>query len=120
MTILTRPQLVLKSLQADGQDMTHMSVEITKTATMSYGSLLKADAEEATAAELADGAWDVSYIIDDLKVEDLEVGDTMLARCVSQPQFLILRGELIKLGDTPLDAGELALYVAGAKPVEIQ
>ncbi|CAH9011811.1 putative head decoration protein [Vibrio phage 501E54-1] len=118
MATLSRPQLVLRAIAEAWA--THTSVSVTKTATMSFGTILKADGTEATAAELAGGAYDVGFIIDDAKIADVEVGDTFLARCVSRPEWTVLRGVELKLGATALDAGELALFVAGSKPVDVQ
>lgn len=122
MTTLSRPQLVLKSLQEDGQDLTHTTLQVIKTATMTYGTILKADFTEATATELAEGTWDAPYVIDDYRLldTDVAVGDELTIRAVSQPEFLILRESQLKLGATVLSAPELVLYKAGAKPVDTQ
>ncbi|CAH9011705.1 putative head stabilization/decoration protein [Vibrio phage 424E50-1] len=118
MATLSRPQLVLRAIAEAWA--THTSLEVTKTATMSFGTLLKADGTEATAAELVDGAYDVGFIIDDAKIADVADGSTLLARCVSRPEWTVLRGEELKLGATALSAAELALFVAGSMPVDVQ
>ncbi len=65
MTTFTRPQVVANSLQGLGStdDMTHTSVAITTTATMTQGSVL-----DAAGAEVADvaGAANGVFVIDDL------------------------------------------------------
>lgn len=122
MATLSRPQLVLKSLQEDRQDLTHETIQVTKTATMSFGTLLKADRTEATATELAELTYDIGYIIDDYQLLDttVEVGTELTVSAVRHPEWISFRGEYLKLGATALDAGELALFVAGSKPAEIQ
>lgn len=118
MATLSRPQLVLRAIAEAWA--THTSLEVTKTATMSFGTILKADGTEATATELASGTYDVGYIIDDAYISEIAVGETYLARVVSRPEWTVLRGAELKLGATALDAGELALFVAGSKPVDVQ
>ena len=122
MATLSRPQLVLKSLQEGRQDLTHETIQVTKTATMSFGTLLKADFTEATATELAELTYDIGYIIDDYQLLDttVAVGDELTVSAVRHPEWISFRGEYLKLGATALDAGELALFVAGSKPAEIQ
>lgn len=122
MATLSRPQLVLKTLQEDGQDLTHTTLQVTTTATMTYGTILKADFTEASATELAEATFDAPYVIDDYRLldETVTVGDVLTIRALSQPQFCILRESQLKLGSTVLSAGELALYIAGAKPVDTQ
>lgn len=122
MATLSRPQLVLKSLQEDRQDLTHETIQVTKTDTMSFGTLLKADRTEATATELAEVTYDIGYIIDDYQLLDttVAVGTELTVSAVRHPEWISFRGEYLKLGATALDAGELALFVAGSKPAEIQ
>ncbi len=123
MATFLRPQLVLKSLQADGkQDLTHETLQVTKTATMSFGTLLKADFTEAAATELATATWDVAYVIDDYQLLDTTIatGDVLTVSAIRRPEWLSLRGDQLKLGATALSAGELTLYIAGAKPAEVQ
>lgn len=122
MATLSRPQLVLDTLQHDGQDLTHTTLQVVKTDTMTYGTILKADFTEATATELAEGTWDAPYVVDDYRLLDTDVvtGDELTIRALSQPQFTVLRESQLKLGSTALDAGELALYKAGANPIDTQ
>jgi len=122
MATLTRPQLVLDTIQHDGQDLTHTTLQVVKTATMTYGTILKADGTEATATDLAELTWDAPYVIDDYRLLDSTVAtnDELTIRALSQPQFTVLRESQLKLGGTALDAGELALYKAGAKPIDTQ
>lgn len=122
MATLSRPQLVLKSIQEDGQDLTHTTLQVTKTATMTYGTILKADFTEASATELASATFDAPYVIDDYRLldEDVKTGDKLTVRAVSGPQFLILRSSLLKLGSTALDTAEVALYVAGSNVIDVQ
>ena len=122
MATLSRPQLVLKSIQEDGQDLTHTTLQVVKTATMTYGTILKADFTEATATELSSGTWDAPYVIDDYRLldETVATNDELTIRAVSQPQFLVLRESQLKLGSTVLSVGELADYIAGANPIDTQ
>ena len=122
MTTLTRPQLVLNTIQYDGQGLTHTTLQVTKTATMTYGTILKADFTEATATELAEVTWDAPYVIDDYRLldETVATNDELTIRALSQPQFTVLRESQLKLGATVLSAGELVLYKAGANPIDTQ
>lgn len=118
MATLSRPQLVLRAIAEAWA--THSSLEVTKTATMSFGTILKADGTEATATELAEATYDVGFIIDDAAIAEVDTGDTFLARVVKNPEWIVFRGDELKLGATALDASELALFVAGSKPVDVQ
>ena len=120
MATLTRPQLVLKSLQSDGQYATHKTQEVTKTATMTYGTLLKADLTEATATDLASGTYDIGFIIDDASIDEAATGAVVTVSCVSRPEWLIFRGSELKLGSTALTAPQIVLFEAGSNPIEVQ
>lgn len=122
MATLSRPQLVLKSMQEDGQDLTHTTLQVTYTGDEAYGTLLKADGTVATATELAEATWDVAYVIDDYRIldQDIEVGDVLTLRVVKAPQFLILRSSLLKLSGVALSDAEVLLYVAGSKVIDVQ
>lgn len=118
MATLSRPQLVLRAIAEAWA--THKSVEVTKTATMSFGTILKADGTEATATELAEATYDVGFIIDDAAIAEVATGDTFLARCVSRPEWVSFSGAELKLGATALSAGEIVLFEAGSNPIKVQ
>ena len=121
MATLSRPQLVLKSIQEDGQDLTHTTLQVIKTATMTYGTLLVADFTEAVAADVTT-TYAVAYVIDDYRLldEDVATGDVLTVRAVSKPEFLILRSSLLKLGSTALTEAQVTAYVAGSNVIDVQ
>lgn len=109
MTALKREQIVATGLagQGAGDEMTHATVEVTKTATMTNGTLLKADGTEAIAADLA---ADVAYVIDDPKVDFAAAGDVVTVRACSALDWVKFYGANLKLGSTALSAGELTTF----------
>ena len=116
MATISRPQLVVHNA-LNGTEITHTTLQLTRTATMVQGTLLKADQAEASATELAALTYDVGFVIDDQDFEDVVVGQTYHVRCVRRPDLVIMVGALIKLGSTPVDAGELALFQSGSNAV---
>lgn len=118
MATLSRPQLVLKSI-ADAWA-THDTLQITKTAAHVNGTILKADEGLATATELAGGTYDVGFIIDDLSVNEAEVGDVMTVRVLKRPEWTVLRGSELRLSATVLTDAQVLLFKAGSKPVDVQ
>lgn len=109
MATLTREQIVANALagQGAGDDMTHTTVEVVKTATMSNGTLLKADGTEAIAADLA---TDIAYVIDDPEVQFIAEGATDGVRAVRALDWVKFYGENLKLGATALSTGELTTF----------
>lgn len=112
MATITRPQLVLKSLQSDGQYMTHDTIQVTKTATMTYGTLLEADATESVTADITAGT--VAYVIDDLAILSSEVatGDVLTVSAVHAKgmDWVIFKADELKLGSTALSGAELTTF----------
>lgn len=116
MPTISRDQLVVhRGLQ--GEEITFTTLQLTKTATMSYGTLLQADKTECTATELAAGTYDVGFIIDDVAFEDVAIGETMAVRCVRRPDLVIVRASLLKLGATALSAAQVTLFETGSNAV---
>ncbi|AUR89047.1 hypothetical protein NVP1121O_019 [Vibrio phage 1.121.O._10N.286.46.C4] len=116
MPTISRDQLVLHRGLA-GEEITFTTLQLTKTATMSYGTLLQADQTEATATELAAGTYDIGFIIDDVAFEAVADGQTMAVRCVRRPDLVITRASMLKLGATVLTAPQVALFEAGSNAV---
>jgi hypothetical protein len=109
MATLNREQIVANALegQGAGDDMTHTTLEVVKTATMSNGTLLLADGTEAVAGDLA---ANIVYVIDDPKVEFIPDGDTDGVRVVEALDWVKFYGANLKLGATALSAGELTTF----------
>lgn len=105
----TRPQVVATYLESAGvdSDMIFTSLEVTKTATMTHGTILKADATEAIAADLPAAAV---YVIDDLLIDQAETGDVVTVRAVEALDWVKFYGANLKLGSTALSAGELTSF----------
>lgn len=118
MTILSRPQLVLQSI-ADNWA-THGTEQVTKTAAIVNGTLIKADGTVCAAVDLAAGTYDVAYIVDDLSVNEVSVGDEMTVRVLKKPEWCVLRGTELRLSAVVLSAGEIALFEAGSNPIAVQ
>lgn len=110
MATLTRPQVVLRALQGEGTGdaMINTSLTLTKTATMTHGTLLLADGTEAADLDITNG--DVVYVIDDLLVDELAVGEQDLVRVVEQLDWVIFRPEELRVGSTPLTAPQLTAF----------
>lgn len=73
-------KVVLNSVEAIKAGFTHTEIEVTKTATMQFGSMLVADGTEAAILDAAN----VVYVIDDPRVDSLEVGDTLKVSVVTR------------------------------------
>lgn len=108
MTTLTRPQLVLQSLQSDGTFMTHTTLEVEKTATMTYGTLLEADGTESTDTTLTAGT--VTYVIDDHCIDEVDTGTTTSVSVVSGLDWVTFREELLNIGGTALTTAQLTTF----------
>jgi hypothetical protein len=72
MPTFSNPQIVFNKLESEIGGMTHETLTVTKTATMTNGSLLIADGTEAAAAAAAT----VAFVIDDRQVDELATGDS--------------------------------------------
>lgn len=109
MATLNREQIVANSLagQGTGDDMTHITLAVVKTATMSNGTLLKNDGTEAVAGDLAS---DVVFVIDDPKVQFITTGSTDGVRVVRALDWVKFYGGSLKLGATALSSGELTTF----------
>lgn len=116
MATLRRDQIVLSMLKAEGSgfNAAATTLTVTKTATMSQGTLLKADGTEATATELAEVTYDIGFVLVDAKIDKTVVGEELVATAIDRLDFCIFRGALLKLGNVALSAGELDLLVAGS------
>lgn len=102
MAITTRKQVILDQFTGESTTnaLTHISMEVEKTATMQHGSLLKADGTEATEAEAAD----VEYILN----EPL-IGRTL----VGEKEFCSLASRMVLVNTDALTYSDKALPVGG-------
>ncbi len=107
---ISRPQVVANFLQSAGvdSDMIWDSLEVTKTATMSHGTLLKADGTEAADADITAG--DAVYVIDDLLIADVATGDEYTARVVKALDRVKFYGANLKVGATALTTAQLTAF----------
>ena len=112
MATLSRNQVVLRALQGEGTGdaMINTTLQVTKTATMTNGTLLKADFTEAAAADLVAETYDVAYVIDDHLINGVATSDEATIRAVVELDWVIFRAEELKLGSTPLTAAQLTLF----------
>ncbi len=110
MATLTREQVVANWLEGAGvtSDMVFDTLQVTKTATMTHGTLLVAAGTEAVALDITNG--DVAYVIDDLLIKEVATGDEFTARVVRGLDWVKFYGDNLKLGSTALDAGELTAF----------
>lgn len=94
MATLVRNQVVLDKLSADrtGDDMTHRTESVTKTATMTNGSCLIGDTEAAIL-----NVATVDGVIDDIRIDDAAVGDVVLVRVAHS--FCKFRTSLLHFSD---------------------
>ncbi len=109
MATLSRNQVVLRALQGEGTGdaMINTTLQVTKTATMTNGTLLKADFTEAVEADLASA---VAYVIDDHLIDAVATGDEATIRAVAELDWVIFRAEELKLGSTPLTGTQLTTF----------
>lgn len=108
---LLEEQVVLGSVHSDS-GFTHDTLDVTFSATLKQGSLLKADGSEAATADAAD----VIGAVDDLTIrrhsDELEVGDTVKISVARRG--LVLNRSVLKYSDGAINAaGEAALSAAG-------
>lgn len=110
MATLNREQVVANFQQYAGTntyDLTHETLQLTKTATMTHGTLLVAAGTEAINTDLA---ANVTHVIDDPKVDFAAVGDVVTVSAVADLDAVKFYGSALKLGSTPLSAGELTTF----------
>ncbi len=109
MATLSRNQVVLRALQGEGTGdaMINTTLQVTKTATMTNGTLLKADFTEAVEADLASA---VAYVIDDHLIDAVATGDEATIRAVVELDWVIFRAEELKLGSTALSEAQLTTF----------
>jgi hypothetical protein len=110
MATLSRNQVVLRALQGEGTGdaMINTTLQVTKTATMTHGTLLKADFTEAADADITAG--DVVYVIDDFLIDAVATGDEATVRAVVELDWVIFRAEELKVGNTPLSEAQLTAF----------
>lgn len=110
MATLSRNQVVLRALQGEGTGdaMINTTLQVTKTATMTHGTLLKADFTEAADADITAG--DVVYVIDDFLIDAVATGDEATVRAVVELDWVIFRAEELKVGSTPLTEAQLTAF----------
>ncbi len=110
MATLSRNQVVLRALQGEGTGdaMINTTLQVTKTATMTNGTLLKADFTEAADADITAG--DVVYVIDDYLIDAVSTGDEATIRAVVELDWVIFRAEELKVGSTALSAAQLTAF----------
>lgn len=110
MATLSRNQVVLRALQGEGTGdaMINTTLQVTKTATMTHGTLLKADFTEAADADITAG--DVVYVIDDFLIDAVATGDEATIRAVVELDWVIFRAEELKVGSTQLTEAQLTAF----------
>ncbi len=110
MATLSRNQVVLRALQGEGTGdaMINTTLQVTKTATMTNGTLLKADFTEAADEDITAG--DVVYVIDDYLIDAVSTGDEATIRAVVELDWVIFRAEELKVGSTALSAAQLTAF----------
>ncbi|QXN60156.1 hypothetical protein KUA24_89 [Vibrio phage HNL01] len=72
MPTFTDKKVVINAIEAIKAGFTHTQVEVTKTATMGFGSMLVAAGTEAAKADAAN----VVMVIDDPSIDAVATGDT--------------------------------------------
>lgn len=108
MTTLTRPQLVLQSLQSDGTYMTHDTLEVVKTSGMTIGTLLESDGTASTDTTLTAGT--VTYVIDDHWIDEVEVGESTSVSVVSGLDWVTFKEGLLNLSGTALTTAQVTTF----------
>lgn len=110
MATLTQEQIVANWVEGAGvtTDMAFDTIQVTKTATMTNGTLLEADFTESVDADITAGT--VAYVIDDLLIKEVATGDAYTVRAVSNLDFVKFYADNIKVGSTPLTTAQLATF----------
>lgn len=109
MTTYTREQIVIDSLQRESQTMTHDTIQVTKTATMSNGTLLLADRTEAADGDIP---ANVVYVIDDAAITNtsIETGEELTLSAVSGLDWVKFNSNALKIGATALSGSQLTAF----------
>ncbi len=114
MATLSRNQVFLDSFSAErtGQQMVKQTLQVTKTATMTHGTLLLADFTEAAGTDLAANAV---YVIDDFLIDSVETGDEATVAAIDftiagSKSNVLLRGSELRLGATALTPTQLTTF----------
>lgn len=110
MAELKRPQVVANWLEGAGvtSDMVFTTLQVTKTATMTHGTLLVAAGTEAADADITAG--DVAYVIDDLLIDDVATGDEATVRAVAELDWVKFYADNLKVGSTALSGAQLTAF----------
>lgn len=110
MPTISRPTVVENFLQSASvdSDMIWDSLEVTKTATMSHGTLLLANGTEAADADITAG--NAVYVIDDLLIADAVVGDVYTTRVVKSLDWVKFKASTLKVGATALTPAQLTAF----------
>ena len=99
MATLTREQVVANWVEGAGvtTDFVYNTLQVTKTATMTHGTLLLADGTEAADLDITNG--DVAYVIDEYT-----------ARVVEELDLVKFYGANLKVGSTALSGAQLTAF----------
>lgn len=110
MATLTREQVVANWVEGAGvtTDFVYNTLQVTKTATMTHGTLLLADGTEAADLDITNG--DVAYVIDDLLIKEVATGDEFTARVVEELDLVKFYGANLKVGSTALSGAQLTAF----------
>ena len=116
MAIYTREQVVIDSLQGASQTMTHETIQVTKTATMTNGTLLLANRTEAASGDLA---ANIVYVIDDVAMTrtNIAVGEVLTVSAVSGLDWVKFNSNALKIGSTALTSGEVTTFAKKTQAV---
>jgi len=109
MATLNREQIVANALagQGAGDDMTHTTISVTKTATMVNGTLLLTNRTEAATGDLA---ANIVYVIDDPEIQFAATGAVVEVRAVEELDWVKFYGDNLKIGSTALTAAQQGTF----------
>lgn len=110
MATLQKEQVVANWVDTAGvtTDLAFETLQVTKTATLTHGTLLLADGTEAAELDITNG--DVAFVVDDLLIKDVAVGEEYTARVVSGLDLVKFYAANIKIGATPLTSQQLTAF----------
>lgn len=116
MAIYTREQVVIDSLQGASQTMTHETIQVTKTATMTNGTLLVAARTEAVDGDIAAA---IAYVIDDVAITntDIATNDVLTVSAVSGLDWVKFNSNALKIGSTPLTGAQITAFAKKTQAV---
>ena len=116
MATYTREQVVIDSLQGASQTMTHETIQVTKTATMSNGTMILADRTEAAGGDLA---ANIVYVIDDVAITntDITTNDVLTVSAVSGLDWVKFNSNALKIGSTALTSGQVTTFAKKTQAV---